>query len=73
MCAEEDRVEVPVGRACLGCGRDVEEGDCGFLIPLVAEVVSEEPWHRGCFLRTILPDDAEGEVSGGGGSPARGA
>jgi hypothetical protein len=57
VCAEEDRVEVPVGRPCLGCGVAIEAGGSGLVIPFLGvEAETEEPWHLDCFLRSIFGD-----------------
>lgn len=49
--------EVPEGENCLACSHRIKSDECGFLIPYVdAEgKTSIEPWHRGCFLNSILP------------------
>lgn len=53
VCKATDQVEVPVGRSCLGCSKEVTVGDDGLLVPLVAEQVTEEPWHLSCFMRSV--------------------
>lgn len=53
ICDEADRADVPVGRPCLGCSQSITPGTDGLLIPLVADTVTEEPWHLDCFLRNV--------------------
>ena len=48
-----DVVTAPVGQPCMMCGQPIEEGDLGFMIPLVVwpgRFDSDRPWHRICLL-----------------------
>lgn len=58
VCDPEDHVETPVGRPCMRCTKAIGENDQGLTIPHVRErerKVSDEPWHLGCYLESILP------------------
>ena len=50
-------VEVPLDRPCLLCGLGFAPTSSGFLIPFVnlQGETKIEPWHRACFLKSILP------------------
>jgi hypothetical protein len=51
----------PVGESCAACGDRIMRGQMGFLIPqLNADgTVKELPWHRGCFLESVLGPEWE--------------
>ena len=46
-------IETPVGDACAYCSVPIKAGDIGVVMPHVAEVVIDKPWHIAC-LRTAL-------------------
>jgi hypothetical protein len=50
---EPERCERPVGKACLYCGEPIGADDDGVVMPHFAEVATEEPWHRECFVRSF--------------------
>lgn len=44
----------PVGVACLACKVPIQEGDVGLVMPHVGSTaVTEQPWHRSCFLAAL--------------------
>lgn len=44
----------PVGQLCVACKVAIKDGDVGVVMPHVgADAVTEEPWHRKCFLASI--------------------
>jgi hypothetical protein len=52
---DPNRVEVPVGQKCVYCEEVIELADPGFMIPqLGLNTWSYSPWHRECFLRTVV-------------------
>ena len=53
ICDQAERVEAPLGSACVACDVPIEIGSTGLLIPHIAEVVTREPWHLDCFLKSI--------------------
>ncbi len=53
-CDERDHVPTPTGEICLGCGRVIEPGAAGFLIPLLAVERTElRAWHLDCLLGNV--------------------
>lgn len=47
----------PVGVPCAQCTAPIAEGDRGVLMPHMVDAGWEErPWHRRCFLESILGD-----------------
>lgn len=48
ICDPVDRVDVPVGRPCVGCGEAIRVRDQG--VSMV-----QASWHLDCWLRDILP------------------
>ncbi len=44
----------PVGQPCVACRVPIKDGDVGVLMPHIdVDGVTEEPWHRRCFLASI--------------------
>ncbi|THA72434.1 hypothetical protein E6R60_26230 [Streptomyces sp. A0642] len=56
VCEEADVAGTPVGTPCLGCSVPIQVGDQGLLIPLatIEGQASLQPWHRMCFLRSVV-------------------
>lgn len=52
VCDPDSRVDTPVGQQCAECERAVAEGDSGVILPGADGLM---PWHRVCFLRTVIP------------------
>jgi hypothetical protein len=50
VCDDTQRIAVPVGEVCPGCGHPIEEGDDGYVIPLLGhDRVEELSWHEDCL------------------------
>lgn len=49
-------VETPVGDVCFGCTQPLTDFDVGMLVVHLGEVQGHRPWHRACYLATILGD-----------------
>lgn len=43
----------PVGEPCFHCAAPIGEDDQGFLIPHIGEI-DPRPWHKACFLWSVL-------------------
>lgn len=50
---ECDRVEIPVGAACIVCGLSMWEYDQGVLLPRLGDSQVLDPVHQGCFLYAV--------------------
>ena len=47
----------PVGVMCLACNVPIREGDVGLVMPHMGPTeVTEQPWHRSCFLAAMGVD-----------------
>jgi len=56
-------VPVPVGQLCLHCVEPIKQNDCGFVVPQIAKNrILNQPWHRKCFLITVLGRDKTAEL-----------
>jgi hypothetical protein len=50
-----DPIATPLGEACCACGIAIRTGDLGLLLPHIESAeVSEKPWHRECFIKSIF-------------------
>jgi hypothetical protein len=47
-------VDTPTGETCPRCSELIAEGDSGYLVPHLAETLTERAHHRECFLRSIF-------------------
>jgi hypothetical protein len=54
VCDDARHAPTPVGQRCAWCDEPFTEGDDGLLIPLLADTVSEAPYHVECQLRSII-------------------
>lgn len=66
VCEDTPQAPVPVGQPCLACSLPIEEDDQGFLIPYAPETGYPHlaPWHRSCFLASILGPCLPPDVGG---------
>lgn len=46
--------EPPRGATCAHCGKVVEVGECGFVLPPVATTGSDLVYHRDCLQKVIV-------------------
>ena len=57
---DQEQVETPIGMACASCRKFIKRGDQGWMIPNYSwSGVEVLPWHRHCFLESILGPDYE--------------
>ncbi len=61
ICDQAERVEAPLGSSCVACDVPIEKGARGFLIPHIANVVTRQPWHLDCLLKSIGASPKAGE------------
>ena len=79
VCDTATHAETPVGGKCVLCGKRIEEGDRGFLIPEligrpavskldpyapVVATVAERPWHLACMMESVLGPEWESILTG---------
>lgn len=59
VCDPEKHVGTPVNSVCVECDIPIMDGDTGFQIPVHSrtEFTVAAPYHRVCFLRTVIPCD----------------
>ncbi len=55
ICEPADHTDTPIGEFCMRCEKQIEADDQGLLMPYIPACgnVLGEPWHLGCFLRSI--------------------
>lgn len=72
VCKDTRQALTPIGAPCLDCGRPIEEGDRGYLIPFARTdgPATIEVHHRVCFHRQVVPDTVM-EIKGFNTEPAR--
>lgn len=56
---EMELTETPVGELCAHCAEKIEDGDGGILSPMGRLVdgelvVTSEPWHAECWVRSLM-------------------
>jgi hypothetical protein len=54
VCESARHRPTPVGDICQ-CGKAIEVGDQGMLIPLISSTAELLSWHLDCFLASVLP------------------
>ena len=52
--SELERVETPVGESCSRCEELFQPDDKGMIIAHLGKTVESNPYHRACFLRSII-------------------
>jgi hypothetical protein len=60
MCEDADHAPTPAGTACTWCKVPIADGDQGVIVPCVLAEgqVDMLPWHRECWLRSIVGSPA---------------
>lgn len=64
ICDPADKVDVPTGRLCLMCDREILAGDQGLMVTHLGETANgawrgaiRQPWHLDCWLMSVLPPE----------------
>ena len=74
VCHPATHVDTPTGETCEECRQPITADDCGLGIPYSDPVAMRAEWlpyHRLCFLRTVIPDSVVAHLPRMPGEPER--
>lgn len=73
VCGYTEHAATPVGEFCMRCNQLIRAEDAGFILPSIEEIdparnlalCTQRPWHRYCFLTSILGEKKALEIEQG--------